>query len=82
MRGKIRGDDEAVFAIEVDKPRKDGCKPKEQLTLEPYHRDHEKLKTAHLKPGTTGEEMLAQKRQAPSLFCKLQACMLPSLCAS
>jgi len=31
---------EAVFAMEVDKMRKDGCKPKEQLTLEPYHRDH------------------------------------------
>merc|ERR1711972_631902 len=31
---------EAVFAMEVDKLRKDGCKPKEQLTLEPYHRDH------------------------------------------
>merc|ERR1711972_738331 len=31
---------EAVFASEVDKLRKDGCKPKEQLTLEPYHRDH------------------------------------------
>merc|ERR1712099_35889 len=31
---------EAVFAREVDKLKKDGCKPKEQLTLEPYHRDH------------------------------------------
>jgi len=31
---------EAVFASEVDKLKKDGCKPKEQLTLEPYHRDH------------------------------------------
>merc|ERR1719214_444236 len=31
---------EAVFAMEIDKLRKDGCKPKEQLTLEPYHRDH------------------------------------------
>merc|ERR1711972_1150527 len=31
---------EAVFAAEVDRLRKDGCKPKEQLTLEPYHRDH------------------------------------------
>ncbi|EPR61107.1 fibrillarin [Toxoplasma gondii GT1] len=31
---------EAVFAAEVDKLRKEKCKPKEQLTLEPYHRDH------------------------------------------
>eukprot|EP00931_Biecheleriopsis_adriatica_P123701 TRINITY_DN9876_c0_g2_i1.p1 TRINITY_DN9876_c0_g2~~TRINITY_DN9876_c0_g2_i1.p1 ORF type:complete len:289 (+),score=59.88 TRINITY_DN9876_c0_g2_i1:71-937(+) len=31
---------EAVFAAEVDRLRKDGIKPKEQLTLEPYHRDH------------------------------------------
>merc|ERR1719210_875256 len=31
---------EVVFASEIDKLRKDGCKPKEQLTLEPYHRDH------------------------------------------
>jgi len=31
---------EAVFASEIDKLRKDGVKPKEQLTLEPYHRDH------------------------------------------
>lgn len=31
---------EAVFADEVNKMRKDGIKPKEQLTLEPYHRDH------------------------------------------
>lgn len=31
---------EAVFAMEVDRLRKDGVKPKEQLTLEPYHRDH------------------------------------------
>lgn len=31
---------EAVFAMEVDRLKKDGIKPKEQLTLEPYHRDH------------------------------------------
>merc|ERR1719238_2517315 len=31
---------EAVFASEIDKLKKDKCKPKEQLTLEPYHRDH------------------------------------------
>jgi len=31
---------EAVFAMEVDKLKKEKCKPKEQLTLEPYHRDH------------------------------------------
>jgi len=31
---------EAVYASEIDKLRKDKCKPKEQLTLEPYHRDH------------------------------------------
>jgi len=31
---------EAVFAMEVENLKKDGCKPKEQLTLEPYHRDH------------------------------------------
>jgi len=31
---------EAVFASEVDKLRAAKCKPKEQLTLEPYHRDH------------------------------------------
>eukprot|EP00389_Voromonas_pontica_P002958 GDKH01004383.1.p1 GENE.GDKH01004383.1~~GDKH01004383.1.p1 ORF type:complete len:262 (-),score=81.12 GDKH01004383.1:176-961(-) len=31
---------EAVFAQEIDKMRKDKLKPKEQLTLEPYHRDH------------------------------------------
>eukprot|EP00440_Ansanella_granifera_P024182 gb/GFBE01026268.1/.p1 GENE.gb/GFBE01026268.1/~~gb/GFBE01026268.1/.p1 ORF type:complete len:292 (+),score=101.14 gb/GFBE01026268.1/:1-876(+) len=31
---------EAVFAAEIDRLRKDGIKPKEQLTLEPYHRDH------------------------------------------
>lgn len=31
---------EAVFAAEVDKMKKDGLKPQEQLTLEPYERDH------------------------------------------
>merc|ERR1719191_1187944 len=31
---------EAVFASEINKLKKDKCKPKEQLTLEPYHRDH------------------------------------------
>merc|ERR1712238_283080 len=31
---------EVVFAAEVDRLKKDGVKPKEQLTLEPYHRDH------------------------------------------
>jgi len=31
---------EAVFAMEVERLKKDGVKPKEQLTLEPYHRDH------------------------------------------
>lgn len=31
---------EVVFASEVDKLRKEKVKPKEQLTLEPYHRDH------------------------------------------
>ncbi|CUV07984.1 unnamed protein product [Cryptosporidium hominis] len=31
---------EAVFASEIDKLRAEKCKPKEQLTLEPYHRDH------------------------------------------
>merc|ERR1712151_982865 len=40
---------EAVFAMEIDKLRKDGAKPKEQLTLEPYHRDHA-LVTAVYRP--------------------------------
>merc|ERR1719482_1572461 len=31
---------EVVFASEIDKLKKEQCKPKEQLTLEPYHRDH------------------------------------------
>jgi len=31
---------EVVFASEIDKLKKEKCKPKEQLTLEPYHRDH------------------------------------------
>jgi len=31
---------EAVYAMEVEKLKKEKCKPKEQLTLEPYHRDH------------------------------------------
>merc|ERR1719384_903207 len=31
---------EVVFASEIDKLKKEHCKPKEQLTLEPYHRDH------------------------------------------
>lgn len=31
---------EAVFAAEVNKLREGGIKPKEQLTLEPFERDH------------------------------------------
>lgn len=31
---------EAVFAAEIDKMKKEQFKPKEQLTLEPYERDH------------------------------------------
>ncbi|CEM00001.1 unnamed protein product [Vitrella brassicaformis CCMP3155] len=31
---------EVVFAAEVDKLKKAQCKPREQITLEPYHRDH------------------------------------------
>lgn len=31
---------EAVFAAEVQKLRELGIKPKEQLTLEPFERDH------------------------------------------
>lgn len=31
---------EAVFGAEVDKLGREKCKPKEQVTLEPYHRDH------------------------------------------
>jgi len=31
---------EAVYASEVEKLKKEKCKPKFQLTLEPYHRDH------------------------------------------
>lgn len=31
---------EAVFAMEVEKLRKEKIKPKEQLTLEPFERDH------------------------------------------
>lgn len=31
---------EAVFTMEVDKLRKERIKPKEQLTLEPFERDH------------------------------------------
>jgi rRNA 2'-O-methyltransferase fibrillarin len=30
----------AVFAAEVEKMRKERIKPKEQLTLEPFERDH------------------------------------------
>merc|ERR1712070_781884 len=31
---------DVVYAAECDKLKKAKCKPKEQLTLEPYHRDH------------------------------------------
>lgn len=31
---------EAVFAAEVQQMKKDNMKPKEQITLEPYERDH------------------------------------------
>ena len=31
---------EVVFAQEVQKMRAEGIKPKEQITLEPYERDH------------------------------------------
>jgi rRNA 2'-O-methyltransferase fibrillarin len=31
---------DVVYAAECDKLKKEKCKPKEQLTLEPYHRDH------------------------------------------
>ena len=31
---------EAVFASEVNKLREEKIKPKEQITLEPYERDH------------------------------------------
>jgi rRNA 2'-O-methyltransferase fibrillarin len=31
---------EAVFASEVEKLKKEKIKPEEQLTLEPYERDH------------------------------------------
>ncbi|XP_055388601.1 rRNA 2'-O-methyltransferase fibrillarin-like [Condylostylus longicornis] len=31
---------EVVYAAEIQVLRELGCKPKEQLTLEPYHRDH------------------------------------------
>lgn len=31
---------EAVYVSEVNKLKEEKCKPKEQLTLEPYHRDH------------------------------------------
>ncbi|KAK2194934.1 bifunctional Fibrillarin/S-adenosyl-L-methionine-dependent methyltransferase superfamily/Fibrillarin [Babesia duncani] len=30
----------AVFASEVEKLKREKCRPREQLTLEPYHRDH------------------------------------------
>eukprot|EP01068_Selenidium_serpulae_P008655 Selendium_serpulae@DN5038_c0_g1_i1.p1 len=31
---------EAVFAAEIEKLKQEQCKPREKLTLEPYHRDH------------------------------------------
>lgn len=31
---------EVVFASEMEKLKKESCKPKEKLTLEPYHRNH------------------------------------------
>lgn len=31
---------EVVYASEVQTLRELGCRPREQLTLEPYHRDH------------------------------------------
>lgn len=31
---------EVVFAQEVQKMKQEGIKPKEQITLEPYERDH------------------------------------------
>eukprot|EP01057_Protomagalhaensia_wolfi_P000553 Protomagalhaensia_wolfi_Nauph_80__552@NODE_1313_length_1593_cov_104_976190_g1014_i0_p2_GENE_NODE_1313_length_1593_cov_104_976190_g1014_i0NODE_1313_length_1593_cov_104_976190_g1014_i0_p2_ORF_typecomplete_len240_score60_25Fibrillarin/PF01269_17/6_3e109Methyltransf_31/PF13847_6/6_6e05FtsJ/PF01728_19/7_8e05PCMT/PF01135_19/9_5e05GCD14/PF08704_10/0_00026Methyltr_RsmBF/PF01189_17/0_00063Ubie_methyltran/PF01209_18/0_0048_NODE_1313_length_1593_cov_104_976190_g1014_i08731520 len=31
---------EAIFASEIDKLKKEKCKTREQLSLEPYHRDH------------------------------------------
>jgi len=46
---------EAVFAAEVDKLRASQCKPKEQLTLEPYHRDHAVV-IGRFRPPPKGEE--------------------------
>jgi len=31
---------ESVYLSEIEKLKKDSCKPKEYITLEPYHRDH------------------------------------------
>merc|ERR1712151_196138 len=31
---------EAVYASEIEKMKKDSMKPKEMMTMEPYHRDH------------------------------------------
>lgn len=39
---------EAVFAAEVKKLQSEGFKPREQLTLEPYERDHVRWAVSHL----------------------------------
>lgn len=42
---------EAVFASEIEKLKKDKLRPKEQLTLEPYHKDHAVV-IGHYKPSS------------------------------
>lgn len=39
---------EQVFAMEVQKMRKERIKPKEQLTLEPFERDHAMIAAVYL----------------------------------
>jgi rRNA 2'-O-methyltransferase fibrillarin len=43
---------EAVFAAEVKKLQQDGFKPQEQITLEPYERDHAVVVGAYRTPKT------------------------------
>ena len=47
---------EAVFASEIEKLKKDKLRPKEQLTLEPYHRDHAVVVGVYKPIKTTGKD--------------------------
>jgi len=71
---------EAVFAREVAKLKEDGFKPREQLTLEPYERDHAVVRARRLRSRLRRSDAVILTRESVRVCSHCLMCVCVCIC--